>query len=157
MSGTYLINYLATRGPELQPFVAASLIQLLCRVTKFGWFDDDRFRDLVKESMNFLSQVIKSDCLICMQCGILHPRMICRTRIKQRLKCVCWHYVTAISYVCCSREKNYSSPTYFGNIINVFITILDIAGKCGLCGHNYGHSKSKNLDAMAKIASGTIF
>uniref|UniRef100_A0A0R0K1Q2 Importin N-terminal domain-containing protein n=1 Tax=Glycine max TaxID=3847 RepID=A0A0R0K1Q2_SOYBN len=53
---TYLINYLATRGPELQPFVAASLIQLLCRVTKFGWFDDDRFRDLVKESMNFLSQ-----------------------------------------------------------------------------------------------------
>ncbi|KAK7409753.1 hypothetical protein VNO78_00042 [Psophocarpus tetragonolobus] len=53
---TYLINYLATRGPELQPFVTASLIQLLCRVTKFGWFDDDRFRDLVKESMNFLSQ-----------------------------------------------------------------------------------------------------
>lgn len=53
---TYLINYLATRGPELQPFVTASLIQLLCRVTKFGWFDDDRFRDLVKESTNFLSQ-----------------------------------------------------------------------------------------------------
>ncbi|KAG2671972.1 hypothetical protein I3843_13G016500 [Carya illinoinensis] len=53
---SYLINYLATRGPELQPFVTASLIQLLCRVTKFGWFDDDRFRDVVKESMNFLSQ-----------------------------------------------------------------------------------------------------
>ncbi|KAE8038477.1 hypothetical protein FH972_010982 [Carpinus fangiana] len=53
----YLINYLATRGPELQTFVTASLIQLLCRVTKFGWFDDDRFRDVVKESMNFLSQV----------------------------------------------------------------------------------------------------
>ncbi|XP_050281550.1 uncharacterized protein LOC126722441 [Quercus robur] len=52
----YLINYLATRGPELQPFVTASLIQLLCRVTKFGWYDDDRFRDVVKESTNFLSQ-----------------------------------------------------------------------------------------------------
>ncbi|MED6179239.1 hypothetical protein PIB30_115246, partial [Stylosanthes scabra] len=51
---SYLINYLATRGPELQPFVTASLIQLLCRLTKFGWFDDDRFRDIVKESMNFL-------------------------------------------------------------------------------------------------------
>lgn len=60
-SGTYLINYLATRGPELQPFVTASLIQLLCRVTKFGWFDDDRFRDLVKESTNFLSQVTLTD------------------------------------------------------------------------------------------------
>nr|XP_028954506.1 exportin-7-like [Malus domestica] len=52
----YLINYLATRGRELQPFVTASLIQLLCRLTKFGWFDDDRFRDVVKESMNFLNQ-----------------------------------------------------------------------------------------------------
>ncbi|XP_021733858.1 exportin-7-like isoform X2 [Chenopodium quinoa] len=52
----YLINYLATRGPELQHFVIQSLIQLLCRLTKFGWFDDDRFRDVVKESMNFLSQ-----------------------------------------------------------------------------------------------------
>eukprot|EP00268_Persea_americana_P030579 TRINITY_DN2959_c0_g1_i5.p1 TRINITY_DN2959_c0_g1~~TRINITY_DN2959_c0_g1_i5.p1 ORF type:complete len:1000 (-),score=152.22 TRINITY_DN2959_c0_g1_i5:590-3589(-) len=55
--GNYLINYLATRGPELQPFVTGSLIQLFCRVTKFGWFDDDRFRDVVKESMDFLSQV----------------------------------------------------------------------------------------------------
>jgi len=55
--GNYLINYLATRGPKLQPFVTASLIQLLCRITKFGWFDDDRFRDVVKEATDFLSQV----------------------------------------------------------------------------------------------------
>ncbi|XVF24570.1 hypothetical protein REPUB_Repub13aG0139400 [Reevesia pubescens] len=53
---SYIFNYLATRGPKLQPFVTASLIQLLCRVTKFGWFDDERFRDVVKESTNFLSQ-----------------------------------------------------------------------------------------------------
>ncbi|KAI3982347.1 hypothetical protein MKX01_037880 [Papaver californicum] len=52
----YLINYLATRGPDLQPFVTGSLIQLFCRVTKFGWFDDDRFKEVVKESMNFLNQ-----------------------------------------------------------------------------------------------------
>ncbi|CAA3005621.1 exportin-7 isoform X1 [Olea europaea subsp. europaea] len=52
----YLVNYLAKRGPELQPFVIGSLVQLLCRITKFGWFDDDRFRDLVKESINFLNQ-----------------------------------------------------------------------------------------------------
>ncbi|XP_021857908.1 uncharacterized protein [Spinacia oleracea] len=52
----YLINYLATRGPELQHFVIQSLIQLLCRLTKFGWFDDDRFRDVVKESMSFFNQ-----------------------------------------------------------------------------------------------------
>lgn len=55
--GNYLVNYLANRGPELQPFVVGSLIQLLCRITKFGWFDDDKFRDVVKESISFLSQV----------------------------------------------------------------------------------------------------
>ncbi|XP_009125626.2 exportin-7 isoform X1 [Brassica rapa] len=52
----YIVNYLATRGPKMQPFVIASLIQLLCRLTKFGWLDDDRFRDVVKESTNFLEQ-----------------------------------------------------------------------------------------------------
>ncbi|XP_038977718.1 exportin-7-like isoform X2 [Phoenix dactylifera] len=52
----YVINYLATRGSELQTFVTGSLIQLLCRITKFGWFDDDRFREVVKEATNFLSQ-----------------------------------------------------------------------------------------------------
>uniref|UniRef100_A0A2N9IFV6 Importin N-terminal domain-containing protein n=1 Tax=Fagus sylvatica TaxID=28930 RepID=A0A2N9IFV6_FAGSY len=52
----YLINYLATRGPDLEPFVVGSLIQLFCRVTKFGWLDDDRFKDVIKEAMNFLSQ-----------------------------------------------------------------------------------------------------
>nr|POE61109.1 exportin-7 [Quercus suber] len=52
----YLINYLATRGPDLEPFVVGSLIQLLCRVTKFGWLDDDRFKEVIKEAMNFLSQ-----------------------------------------------------------------------------------------------------
>ena len=61
MAGNYLINYLATRGP-LPQFVNASLIQLLCRVTKFGWFDDDRFREVVKEATDFLSQV---GCFLC--------------------------------------------------------------------------------------------
>ncbi|ESQ40529.1 hypothetical protein EUTSA_v10012516mg [Eutrema salsugineum] len=52
----YIVNYLATRGPKMQSFVIASLIQLLCRLTKFGWLDDDRFRDVVNESTNFLEQ-----------------------------------------------------------------------------------------------------
>ncbi|CAN4112650.1 unnamed protein product [Withania somnifera] len=52
----YLINYLATRGTDLEPFVTASLIQLFCRVTKYGWFEDDNFREVVKESTSFLNQ-----------------------------------------------------------------------------------------------------
>ncbi|TVU12964.1 hypothetical protein EJB05_46631 [Eragrostis curvula] len=51
----YVINYLAARGPKLQNFVIVSLIQLVCRITKFGWFDDDRFRETVKEATDFLS------------------------------------------------------------------------------------------------------
>lgn len=38
--------------------MVGSLIQLFCRVTKFGWLDDDRFKDVIKEAMNFLSQVM---------------------------------------------------------------------------------------------------
>ncbi|PAN23063.1 hypothetical protein PAHAL_4G064400 [Panicum hallii] len=51
---SYVINYLASRGPKLQNFVIVSLIQLVCRITKFGWFDDDRFRETVKEATDFL-------------------------------------------------------------------------------------------------------
>ncbi|CAL5054063.1 unnamed protein product [Urochloa decumbens] len=51
---SYVINYLAARGPKLQNFVIVSLIQLVCRITKFGWFDDDRFRETVKEATDFL-------------------------------------------------------------------------------------------------------
>ncbi|WOK95926.1 exportin-7-like isoform X2 [Canna indica] len=52
----YVISYLAARGPELENFVIGSLIQLLSRLTKFGWFDDDKFREVVKDATNFLSQ-----------------------------------------------------------------------------------------------------
>jgi len=54
---SYVINYLAGRGPKLQNFVIVSLIQLVCRITKFGWFDDDRFRETVKEETDFLGLV----------------------------------------------------------------------------------------------------
>ncbi|KAJ7516733.1 hypothetical protein O6H91_22G068900 [Diphasiastrum complanatum] len=52
----YVLGYLATKGQGLQPFVTSSLIQLLARITKLGWNDDDRFRDIVKEAMKFMAQ-----------------------------------------------------------------------------------------------------
>lgn len=55
--GNYVVNYLATRGSELQSFVTGSLIQLLCRITKYGWLEEERFREITKEATNFLSQV----------------------------------------------------------------------------------------------------
>ncbi|KAL4562079.1 hypothetical protein LXL04_034271 [Taraxacum kok-saghyz] len=60
----YIITYLAKRGHEMTVYVNGSLIQLVCRVTKFGWFDDDRFRDVVKDSTNFLVQASPKHCAI---------------------------------------------------------------------------------------------
>ncbi|KAK9671280.1 hypothetical protein RND81_12G019100 [Saponaria officinalis] len=53
------INYLAARGAELEHFIMSSVIQLLCRVTKFSWFDDDIFREVVKDTVNFFNQEAK--------------------------------------------------------------------------------------------------
>jgi exportin-7 len=89
----YLINYLATRGPELQPFVTGSLIQLLCRVTKFGWFDDDRFRDVAKESMKFLSQATSDHCAIGLKilnqlvCEMNQPNQGLPSTLHRRVAC----------------------------------------------------------------------
>ncbi|EFJ32102.1 hypothetical protein SELMODRAFT_87550 [Selaginella moellendorffii] len=52
----YILSYLASKGQELQAFVIISLIQLLCRITKLGWNDDDRFKEITKEAMKFMSQ-----------------------------------------------------------------------------------------------------
>ncbi|XP_024310432.1 exportin-7 isoform X4 [Brachypodium distachyon] len=60
----YVMNYLAARGPKLQNFVTGSLIQLACRITKFGWFDDDRFREIFKEATDFLALASQDHYLI---------------------------------------------------------------------------------------------
>uniref|UniRef100_M8CQS6 Exportin-7/Ran-binding protein 17 TPR repeats domain-containing protein n=1 Tax=Aegilops tauschii TaxID=37682 RepID=M8CQS6_AEGTA len=64
MQGNYVMNYLAARGPKLQNFVTISLIQLACRITKFGWFDDDRFREIFKEATDFLALASQDHYLI---------------------------------------------------------------------------------------------
>ncbi|GJP36962.1 hypothetical protein CLOM_g1463 [Closterium sp. NIES-68] len=52
----YIVSFLATKGPKAQSFVTASLVQLLCRISKLGWYDDERFRDIVDECTKFLAQ-----------------------------------------------------------------------------------------------------
>ncbi|CAM9433151.1 unnamed protein product, partial [Chrysoparadoxa australica] len=51
---SYILAYLASNGPQLTDYVVTSLIQLLCRITKLGWFDDIAHRDLVDEVLKFL-------------------------------------------------------------------------------------------------------
>ncbi|KAI3436525.1 hypothetical protein D9Q98_005942 [Chlorella vulgaris] len=52
----YFLHYLDSRGPQLEAFVATSLIQLLCRMTKLGWFEDEAYRVLAEEARNFLEK-----------------------------------------------------------------------------------------------------
>lgn len=50
----YVLSYLANQGPSLQDFVTNSLIKLVCRITKLGWFDDATHRELADDVTKFL-------------------------------------------------------------------------------------------------------
>lgn len=52
----YVFGLLANRGTQLESFVSTALVQLLARVTKVGWWDNDQHRDIVKDVMGFLTQ-----------------------------------------------------------------------------------------------------
>lgn len=45
-----------SRGPHLEPYVVTSLVQLLCRMTKLCWFDDDQFRSIVRDCKQLLDK-----------------------------------------------------------------------------------------------------
>ena len=50
----YLLNYLFTKGPGLSSFVSLALVQLLGRITKVSWFEDDRHQATVDDAKKFL-------------------------------------------------------------------------------------------------------
>jgi exportin-7 len=54
----YVLGYLANNGPTLQDFVTLSLIQLVCRITKLGWFDDPTHRELTADVTKFLQATV---------------------------------------------------------------------------------------------------
>ncbi|TYZ58875.1 hypothetical protein PybrP1_005973, partial [[Pythium] brassicae (nom. inval.)] len=62
----YVLGYLAQKGPTLEKFVTTSLIQMVCRLTKFGWFDDEQHREIVGEVTKFLQATV-DHCLIGLQ------------------------------------------------------------------------------------------
>ncbi len=49
-----MLGYLAQKGPSLDTFVCTSLIQMVCRLTKLGWFDDPQHREITQEVTKFL-------------------------------------------------------------------------------------------------------
>mmetsp|Transcript_15809 Transcript_15809/g.23277 ORF Transcript_15809/g.23277 Transcript_15809/m.23277 type:complete len:1121 (-) Transcript_15809:142-3504(-) len=54
----YVLGYLANQGPSMQDFVTTSLIKLVCRITKLGWFDDPTHRELADDVTKFLQATV---------------------------------------------------------------------------------------------------
>ena len=52
--GNYLLDYLAKNGPRLEPYVLQSIMRLLARITKHGWFDDPQHREITTQVTKFL-------------------------------------------------------------------------------------------------------
>ena len=55
----YVLTYLANNGPQLESFVVVSLIKLVCRITKLGWFDDPVHRELADDLTKFLQATVE--------------------------------------------------------------------------------------------------
>jgi len=55
----YVLTYLANNGPQLESFVVVSLIKLVCRITKLGWFDDSVHRELADDVTKFLQATVE--------------------------------------------------------------------------------------------------
>ena len=57
--GNYLLTILGNKGPKLETFAVTALVTLLCRITKFAWFDEGGdIRSIVKETSQFLQATI---------------------------------------------------------------------------------------------------
>lgn len=54
----YVLAYIANQGPGLQDYVTMSLIKLVCRITKLGWFDDKTHRELADDVTKFLQATV---------------------------------------------------------------------------------------------------
>lgn len=54
----YVLGYLANKGPQLQDFLVTSLVKLVCRITKLGWFDDSAHRELADDVTKFLQATV---------------------------------------------------------------------------------------------------
>ena len=55
----YVLGYLANTGPNLQDYLVLSLIKIVCRITKLGWFDDSKHRELADDVQKFLQATVE--------------------------------------------------------------------------------------------------
>ena len=90
----YVLNYLAERGTTLQDFVLKSLVQLLCRITKLGWFDDHKHREIVGEVARFLTASI-DHCVLGLR---LYKALVEELNVPISGRTLTQHRKTAVSF-----------------------------------------------------------
>lgn len=54
----YVLTYIGNYGPSLSDFLVLSLVKLVCRITKLGWFDDPAHRELADDVTKFLQATV---------------------------------------------------------------------------------------------------
>ena len=50
----FLLDVISTKGPSMEAWVVTKTCTLLARITKLGWFEDDRHRHVVEDASKFL-------------------------------------------------------------------------------------------------------
>jgi exportin-7 len=91
---TWVLSYLANTGPKVAPFVSSSLVQLLCRITKMGWFEDPSHQKITEEVSQFLHATPKH-CVIGL--GIL-TQLVSEMNLPAAGRSLTQHRKTASSF-----------------------------------------------------------
>mmetsp|Transcript_50614 Transcript_50614/g.98983 ORF Transcript_50614/g.98983 Transcript_50614/m.98983 type:complete len:1106 (+) Transcript_50614:331-3648(+) len=91
----YVLNYVAQHGPSQQEFVNISLIKLLCRITKLGWFDDPAHRELCDEQVPKFLQHGLDHCILGLK--ILN-RLVDELNIPLTGRTLTQHRKTSVSF-----------------------------------------------------------
>lgn len=91
---TWVLSYLANSGPKVAPFIVSSLVQLLCRITKMGWFEDPSHQKITDEVGQFL-QASSKHCVIGL--GIL-TQLVSEMNLPAAGRSLTQHRKTASSF-----------------------------------------------------------
>ena len=93
----YLLSFLGKKGPQLAQaanFVVTSIIKLLCRITRLGWFDDEKHQDLTNQCKKFLQATVPH-CIIGLQ---ILEELTVQMNLKQANETVSQQRKHAVNY-----------------------------------------------------------
>ena len=133
----YVLAYLANQGPALQDFVVLSLVKLVCRITKLGWFDDATHRELTEDVTKFLQATV-NHCILGLK--ILN-QLVDELNIPTNGRTLMQHRKTSVSFrdLCLFKVFQISLTTLQqlqSRIIGAFLLFLNQESRVGIISFN---------------------